>query len=337
MKPNLYHERATKIYLADYQKKDVYKMNDFILNKRVVPDKLYKYSSFNGHTKEAILNDYIYIAPASKMDDQFELALSLSKESFNDENMNRTRLKYFNRFCTNLSKANLKVKPIFDLMKKTLKDSYSIETVEKYLDNEIKKNENLQPFVDKLDILLNGDEFNQTNKKLLDTLFTISETIGLYSMTECKDSQVMWNMYGKNYKGILIEYDMKTVSNNFIKDLLVVRYADNRETDPLNLYIDIMCSILGMKSEEYIILSSYQWLLNTITTKNHEWAFQKEWRVLSNKETKHESPKISAIYYGKYIESNQKEELLKICKEKNIKVFEQYDDFEKMKVNYKAI
>ena len=39
MKPNLYHERATKIYLADYQKQNVYKTNDFILNKRDVPDK----------------------------------------------------------------------------------------------------------------------------------------------------------------------------------------------------------------------------------------------------------------------------------------------------------
>ena len=156
-------------------------------------------------------------------------------------------------------------------------------------------------------------------------------------MTECKDSQVMWNMYGKSYKGILIEYDMKSVSDNFIKDLLVVRYADNRETDPLNLYIDMMCSILGKKSEEYVILSSYKWLLNTITTKNNEWAFQKEWRVISNKETKYESPKISAIYYGKFIEQNEKEELLKICKDKNIKVYEQYDDFEKMKVKYREV
>lgn len=164
IKPDLYHDRASKIFLADYQKRNPYKMNDFILNKRVVSDKLYKYHSFDDYTKDAILDGYIYIAPASKMDDQFELALSLSKESFNDENMNQTRLKYFNRFCTNLSKANLKVKPIFDLMKKTLKGSYSIETVEKYLDNEIKKDENLQPFVEKLNILLNGDEFNQTNK-----------------------------------------------------------------------------------------------------------------------------------------------------------------------------
>lgn len=51
----------------------------------IVPNTLFKYKSFDKYTADILRNSEAFFCPASKLDDQFESAISISKKILNND------------------------------------------------------------------------------------------------------------------------------------------------------------------------------------------------------------------------------------------------------------
>jgi hypothetical protein len=223
-------------------------------------------------------------------------------------------------------------------MREALGGDLSVSRTDSYIKDLVAADPEFSAVREKLTAVSTREGYEQYVERFLDQLLRIKEEFGLYSMTEDKYNQVMWTMYGSDYRGILIEYDMSTAQDSFIKDLVAVRYSDSRDADPLKLFVDMVVSFLAeSKGQSCYRLQLLEWMIKVLATKNSEWSFQKEWREISRPAEKVPSPRVSAIYLGKRISDEDRERVTAVAEEKGIALYEQKDNFEQMTIRYEKL
>ena len=300
---DLYHRHAARILSLQERGIDVSTLADYLDNLQNIPDRLYKYRSANEYNFDSIANDYLYIPSADLMDDQFELAMStVGRINFDDrEEIEKTYLPYY---LDHLKKDDLKQAEKYAAQADRFRSALSLKSRDQYV------------------------------VELLDLLGKIRSRLGIFSLSEEGDSQVMWQMYGDNYKGFMIAYDMTSLPDRYAKKIVKVKYAEERKADPLKLYVDMLVGkAKGMGLEQ--LPGLFEWILGVLATKNTEWAFQKEWRIIGKNAEKIKSPKIDAVYMGKNIKEENRTRLKQLSREKGFRLYDQYDDYERMAIRYK--
>ena len=276
----VYQKRAARLFHAESMGVDPDSMNEFSLNRKCVPAYLYKYHAVDDYTVDALINSYVYIAPAHLMDDQFELALNMIEGIRDIEGLHRFDDKYIQYLCDTLENRSPEFRRDIGKMRKDLKGDLSVWNTDVYLKTIVAQDPEFKEISDWIESLSRGEEFKQYTGKFFDELQQVKSKFGFYSMTEDKYNQVMWSMYGSDYRGILIEYDMSTAEDSFLKNLIKVRYPDSRDADPLKLFVDMLVSTLTDRMDQgNYQLQLLEWILKVIATKNTEWSFQKEWRT----------------------------------------------------------
>ena len=299
------------------------------------PIKLYRYCRFdeNGYSLDAIRNGYLYLTPTEKLDDQFEIAVNMAKY----ETLAETRK----------ARKEIRERLLKKVAEKNPKSLDAVKRIRRNLDNGLFSEEALKRL--KESIRESGDQFNmvseffskpdfiQNNEDLFCYLATMDQKLGLCALTEEKANQVMWVMYGDNYHGMMIEYDFGHDNYRLKANLLPVIYKKKRENDPLDLYIDIMLRYYRTQDQKKAKEVLYQWILKTISTKNEEWSFQNEWRMVGNSGQKIAAPPVKAVYLGKFAREEDRVKILSLSKEQSFKVYEQTEDFETMKIKYNKL
>ena len=338
VKAELYQKRAAKLLLAVSRGEDPYKMEEYELNRQCIPERLYKYHAVDDYTVDAMRNDYLYIAPASLMDDQFELALNVAEGIRDTEALHRFDDEYFAYYWDVVEHLS----PVFGkevrAMREALKDDFTVETADEYCRGILDRDPNFRSVYERFERLRNGNSYREDQEQFFRDLLSIREDYGLHSLTEDGKNQVMWCMYGADYKGIMIEYDMSAAPDEAVQGLVKVRYSGKREADPMKLYVDMMVSIVsGQHDMEYYLLARLEWMLKILATKNTEWGFQKEWRVISGPATKIKAPPVSAVYLGKRISDADRQRIYELSREKGFGLFTQEDDFNTMALRYSRI
>ena len=184
---------------------------------------------------------------------------------------------------------------------------------------------------------LSDPEFISKNRRIISELSTMDEKLGLCALTEEKANQVMWAMYGDYYRGMLIEYEISPDNYEVILNLLPVLYKKRRNSDPADLFRDIVTDLRFSKGQKKTKESLLRWLFKVISTKNEEWAFQKEWRIIGPSGTKVKTPPIKAVYLGQSVSQENREIIMQLSRELGFEVWQQDNDFEKMKVIYRKV
>ena len=144
--------------------------------------------------------------------------------------------------------------------------------------------------------------------------------MGICSLSELADSAQMWEKYADDASGYCVEYDMTDYQE--VDLLYPVVYQDERN---INIINNIVLSYVG----EMILklscgkvdadCSSYA---RMFLTKNTEWTYQKEWRLLGDANQKIQAPKISAVCLGRNVSQEHKQEMIRFCNEHNIVIKE---------------
>ncbi|MBU3198509.1 DUF2971 domain-containing protein [Clostridium estertheticum] len=141
--------------------------------------------------------------------------------------------------------------------------------------------------------------------------------VAIGSLTEVKNSILMWSHYANEHKGFCIEYnvlellDIKKnelypiIYNNELPDITITR-SDNLEESILNT------------------------IIKASLTKATDWSYENEWRILSHNNYPTagvtgfsvKMPIPTAIYLGCKISSDDKNILINICTKRKIKVYQ---------------
>lgn len=142
--------------------------------------------------------------------------------------------------------------------------------------------------------------------------------MGICSFSELSDSKELWNNYADEGKGCCIKYDLRGYLQS---DLLYpVVYSDKRET---NIVKNMIASFIGQMitgmSYEQIIADRSQLMLMFLT-KDTQWAYHKEWRLLGDAGQQLSAPKINSIILGRNMFEEDKAKMISYCKKHNFVV-----------------
>ena len=158
------------------------------------------------------------------------------------------------------------------------------------------------------------------------------------SLTETNMSQIMWQIYSNKYEGLCVEYDIETYLRDYVSSdeiILPVVYKKRKDFNPIKMEVKL---ILDMAiSPNDIIKIQREFLedyFKILSTKNTEWSFQKEWRIIGKPNKKVTMPKIKKIYLGKNIKPENKYLILSLANELNFEVYIQDEDYENLTFRY---
>lgn len=300
------------------------------------PPLLYRYCRFDekGHYLDALEKQYLYLAPFDSMDDQFEGALNLPniKDTETLEKIyGPAMMRYFLKKAV---KANHQDMSTYNKYLKELEEcEYSFEKMtEKSRELSIingKQNE-----FEEMERFFKSDEYREQSDAVAKLIAGYREKLGISSLCEVNDSQIMWQLYGDNYKGFIVEYSITKEDVPFLSMLYPVIYQKKRDFDPIQLYIDIFGN--NIFKDPNLIQNVKEFMVFSLLTKNLEWQLQKEWRLIGAKGQKVNAPSISGVYISKKIDPENLKIILDLQNKMGFTLYEMYNNYETTCIDYKV-
>lgn len=186
--------------------------------------------------------------------------------------------------------------------------TYSIASKLGFSKEQIKEHIAERKEYSELEEILNKSNNEEVTKCIFVSCF--SEKSNIYSL-------VMWGHYAKNHTGICVEYDYREMNKARLNKatILPINYTDNRKTKHI-------------ANDD--IHKNREFHLNIAFTKSTEWKYEKEWRLLEINDTDRKGKegfnipfiKPECIYLGCKIDERLKNDVIKLCDQKKIKVYQ---------------
>lgn len=305
-----------------------------------IPKVLFKYKSFDKYTADILRNSEAFFCPASKLDDQFESAISISSKILNNDldGYMRELMPFILEKVAPASSEVLKEDDIVSYFFKGKLNAPKFKRLVMKYDSSLNHSQ-----LDMLVNFINNLQNVQNNKKLskaLKKMLNIKNEIGVFSMTTRANNQPMWAWYAKGYDGFVIEYNIEKYlieHEDMAKELKYVNYSDKRENNPMhiiiNAFYESLYKALGIPHKKYDAEKDIQLIVNT---KSKDWSFQDEWRLFGKPETKTTIP-INAVYVGVNATEANRDLIIKIAKEKGFKVYQQLNDCESTDIEFEKL
>jgi hypothetical protein len=128
-------------------------------------------------------------------------------------------------------------------------------------------------------------------QEILDSIVRGKTNIGVASLSDTLNNDLMWTHYAKNWSGICIQFHAQRLVNALPSDATVVRMAYNEEP-----------SWVGVRDGNNVDSA----VKKVLSQKKYNWAYEREWRVLGSKGRVLIDHKkvISCVYLGPRIHEN---------------------------------
>lgn len=302
------------------------------------PKTLYKYSKFKPYTIENLEKGYVYFCPAYELDDQFECLINWRKY----QGLYRER------------KIDVAIEVVEDLLRYYGFNIPNVHIKDYYNGCDLNKEKALKYMIfnsninrDKAKRIVKGIEELQNLKlseeaeEKLRKVVLMQDYVGIVSLAEENNNQVLWSMYANNYNGYCIEYDIETfLSNNpeYEQEFFKVKYDSDRQFDVIKEILRIVYKgifvKLGVKIDNKLDDKLKQLIIDIATTKHTDWSFQREWRLVGKPENKDLILPIKAVYLGCNLRKTYREKILRVCRKRKIKVYYQTNDYETLQISF---
>ena len=289
------------------------------------PQFLYKYRPFDEHTFDMLDNGYVYLCPAERLDDPSECKVDFSVQDLYDIATDQLKFKCVESLLELVkpytSEDNFR--QVQEIVYRTLtptglvRRNYLLEA--SFALQELAPEMDIAPLINFLGNIpekLDEPKIQQNIEKLFSLAYNAKQEMGICSLSTLKNFDEMWRNYADDSKGYCIEYDMQNYENLYA--LYPVVYQDNREsnivTSILSAFIGEM--IFGMSNGQ--IAADKSQFIRLFLTKDLVWSYQKEWRLLGDANQKLSAPSVNAIYLGKNMPEQDKQQMIDYCKSHDI-------------------
>lgn len=233
-----------------------------------------------------------------------------------------------------------------------------IITTDKFLKLKLKYASKRENLLNKIAYKKNLDEIVNRKKNDLKEIFKnlqkVRDKIYIGCLSECYDETTMWAHYSDSHKGICIEFDIpKDEENQFWK----INYSDRSNYQLYNLTREFCGRIVAFDElpDDIKLIQMQKRILNPWLIKENKWETEKERRIMfseedivkypenfskikkDNKELiLYKMPAISKVILGYKCFSNDKDNVVNLCKMKNIKLEKTYLDEKTFKLNFEV-
>lgn len=290
------------------------------------PKLLYKYRPFDEYTFDMLENEYIFLCPAEKEDDETECLTTVDFDRLVDLTTNNLKRECVNQiidlirpYSTEESYGIIKNK-ILAITRKdgTVPANFMLDLLLE-LQEMAPPGVNIAPLVNwivNIPEMLEKSEISEQIKQLFMIACNARKETGICSLAESNNIDYMWDNYAADSTGYCIEYDLSDYK--LAKNVLPVIYQDKREN---NIIIQLVGSFIGQMITDFSngqIQVDSSHFIRLFLTKYKKWEYQKEWRFLGYANDKPKAPKIKTIYLGKNVTAKNEKKIREYADLNNI-------------------
>ncbi len=309
------------------------------LNK--TPIILYKYRPFDKYAFEMIEKGYAYLAPVQGLDDPFDCLNDFTINDFYNEKTHKITPKAIDFIiklvCPN-GIQNLSTKEVKKLALQCIKeDGIDYDKVPKIVtSNGIMTRTEVEP----LFIVLNT--FNENFKGVIEgtkldgfakSAMAPGDRVGICSLSEKRDNKVMWSLYGNKYEGYCIEYDIPK-RKEITPNLCPVIYTKRNNNKFIEKMIEYAMAAFMRAVTNGHISGNIGASMELFCTKDTDWSYQSEWRLIANAGGKCQYLRIKAIYLGFKVKKSHESKMKRLAKAKGFDLFKMNPPNGKKKISY---
>lgn len=292
------------------------------LKKKKIPKKLFKYKRFDseGHSIDSFINNYLFCAKASKLNDPYECALQVYPQ------MPEAFESFRNKFYTISKTLSLFPQDFLESIKNCSIDDFfniiaSADKEHDYSGEHIK-------FV--FECLTNYQKEINDSKISLES----QNHICIGALSENINSTLMWSHYGDEHKGFCIEYDFNIADKKYWVPLHPVIYQN--DIPDFSKYMTHKNRLTGL------VIATYASMI-----KAQDWKYEKEWRIIlpyinneKNAEktgVKFRLPTPKALYLGCRCNEENSNKIVSKAQEMNVPVFKMKHKPQSFLLEYESI
>lgn len=287
------------------------------------PKNFFKFRKFDEFTFDMLEHEYVYLAPAGRLDDPFDCLTNINLE------------RVYKKGTFELS--NYTICAIIDIVSSHIENKsidkadliriFNVCTKGENVDNKLLSDELYKAgylsrhekdlfyqiiinFPSVINALTETDEL----KKLFIHLKNAGNTIGVCSLTTKRDNKVMWSLYGDTYKGYCVEYE-EIKDPEILKCLKPVVYSKNVDNDIIQTMIKFSIETSLRFASNGRIPTNIGVFDELTCSKDSDWAFQDEWRIVAIPNSK-ANIKTKAVYLGFNVDEKNQEKIIECAKHK---------------------
>jgi hypothetical protein len=259
------------------------------------PTILYKYRADNSYTEDIFKKRKVWLSRLSNLNDPMEGRIAdistVQRKEVREETMKhqiagfiwaaKEDIKTGTHFCGKTSEETKKI-----LRKLSKKNDLDLAYA----------------FINRFFEERNLPKFTNPNSRI-DSISTVLEKTGIFSLSEVKDSMLMWSHYSGGHSGLCIGFDVSDKSK--LGSLEYCKPINYRSMTPELDFkrgvteLQISLSASGLPTKENTVSLSDPGIQNIIFTKSEEWKYEKEWRCISANDGEHPWPgKIVEVIFG---------------------------------------
>lgn len=289
---------------------------------------LYKYRPFDEYTFEMLDNDYIFLCPAEKEDDETECLTTTNLNEMLDPKTGNLSKKYLNKIVSLIKPSSTDKN--YEIAKDKVFEIADKEGTNPIIFNkdfaiELKKmapeGTDVGPIIkaiENIPEMLNKPEMSKTLEPAFKLAIDARKKIGICSLAETNNIDYMWKNYAQESSGYCIEYDLNDYE--LVKNILPVIYQDERETNIIVQFTGTMLGLLICAISKGSIPADASHFIRLFLTKYKKWEYQNEWRYIGSANDKPKAPKVKTIYLGKNVTAENEIEMRKYAALKSIPV-----------------
>lgn len=308
------------------------------------PITLYKYRAFDKYAFEMIDDGYAYLAPVKGLDDPFDCLNDFTINDFYNEKTHKITPKavdFIIKLVCPKGIQNLSTKDVKKLALQCIKEGgIDYDKVPKIVtSNGVMTRTEVEP----LFVALNT--FNENFERVIGSAkldgFAKSakspgDRVGICSFSEKRDNKVMWSLYGKNYEGYCIEYDIPK-RQEITPNLCPVIYTKRNNNKFIEKMFEYAMGAFMRAVTDDHLTGNIGALMELFCTKDTDWSFQAEWRLIAKAGDKCRFLNIKAIYLGFKVKKSNENKMKKLAKEKGFNLFKMNPPNGKKKISYKKL
>jgi hypothetical protein len=279
-----------------------------ILKNQNIPSKLYKYRPINKFSINNLQKDTVWLNCPNDYNDPYEFYEHIDFEAINRE-ITKKHLEEL------LERMTSKIQISQEIIDKAKESDKPIEMIGKALMKENQYTDlKIETFFDFI-----SDYTAKNNQRLIsERLEFIQESMKVSSFCEENSQFLMWSHYADSHRGFCIEYDIDKWNKSDLRRRILFPIIYQEE-----VYDSTPHLIKFINQTEWNNL----YPLLSGSTKSKNWEYEKEWRFIINIGTSFQRQNYpmdcqSKVFLGYKISETHKKEIVEICKNKNLSVFQ---------------
>ena len=324
-------------FMAELEKK-----NDYISK---TSKSLYKYRKFDDFTSDMIENDYVFLAPSGVLDDPFDCLTEIEMDTIFEKD-HKTLTNEMMEFIVDVVFNHSHSGNINKQQMLTMIDDC---TVDGEINHEILKSK-LDVFGDMtleqkdlmLNVMINFQNVmreitdDEALKNLYGVFIQAKEKVGVCSFTTKRDNKVMWSLYADTYKGYCIEYDTP-MTKDVIPNLCPVIYSRDFNNNIVKATVQFGIETIIRFVSNGKIKTNMGCFTELLCTKDPDWEYQDEWRLLGDAKSKGYPFKVKNIYLGFNVTKENEDMIIELANKKGFGAYKMNTPEGQHKISYKKL